>query len=109
MANLWYDYDLGNNFSAIFGGGLGAAHLNVEYNAALPTYFGSTAQYRVDDGGWGFAYQVGAGLGYDLGGGMMLSAQYRYFATSDIDVGRTDLSVTSHNFLVGLNIPLGGN
>ncbi len=109
MANLWYDYDLGNNVVAIVGGGIGAAHLDLEYNASMATYFSGTANYRLDDSGWGFAYQVGAGLGYDLGGGMMLSAQYRYFATTDIDVGNTDLAVQSHNFLVGLNIPLGGN
>jgi len=109
MANLWYDFDIGDsNFHPFIGGGIGAAHLDLEYNAAMPTYFGSMATYRLDDSGWGFAYQVGAGLGYDLGGGVMLSAQYRYFATTDIDVGNTDLAVNSHNFLVGLNIPLGG-
>jgi len=109
MANLWYDYDLGNNFYAIAGGGVGAAHLNLEYNAAMPTYFGGTATYALDDSGWGFAYQLGAGLGYELGGGIMLSAQYRYFASSEIDVASTELAVESHNFLVGLTIPLGGN
>ena len=108
MANLWYDFDLGNNFFTTIGGGLGAANLNLEYNAAMPTYFGGTALYSLDDSGWGFAYQLGAGLGYDLGGGMTLSAQYRYFATTDIDVGQTDLAVQSHNVIVGLNIPLGG-
>lgn len=109
MANLWYDFDLGNNFFTTFGGGIGAAHLDLEYNASMATYFSGTASYRLDDSGWGFAYQVGAGLGYELGGGMTLSAQYRYFGTTDIDVGNTDLAVQSHNFLVGLNIPLGGN
>jgi len=107
MANLWYDYELGGNVHAIMGGGVGGARLDLSYNAAMPTYFSGTARYHVDDQAWGFAYQAGVGLGYDLGDGIMLSAQYRYFATTDVDLGRTNLSIKSHNFLVGLTVPLG--
>jgi len=42
---------------------------------------------------------------------MMLSAQYRYFNTGAMDLSRADqieVNLESHNFLVGLNIPLGG-
>lgn len=108
MANLWYDFDLGDSpIKPFIGGGIGAAHVNLEYNAAAGTYFGGTVAYRLDDGGWGFAYQVGAGVGYDLGGGMTLSAEYRYFGATDVDVGNTEVGVESHNFMVGLRIPLG--
>jgi len=107
MANVWYDYNLGNGVTAIVGGGIGAAHVDLEYNAAVPTYFGGTVRYGLDDSGWGFAYQLGVGLGYDLGGGMTLSAEYRYFGTTDVDVGATDIGIDSHNFIVGLRVPLG--
>jgi len=110
MANLWYDFDIGDSpIKPFIGGGIGAARLDLEYRAAMSTYFGGTATYRLDDGGWGFAYQLGAGLGLELGGGMRLTAEYRYFASTDIDVGRTDLAVESHNVIVGFSIPLGGS
>jgi len=111
MANLWYDFDfMGLNpdgVTTFIGGGVGVAQLDLEYNASMSTILGGTIGYGLDDGGMGFAYQLGAGIGFDMGNGMMLSAQYRWFGTSDIDVGATDLRVESHNALVGLQIPLG--
>jgi len=111
MANLWYDFDfMGLNpdgVNTFFGGGVGVAQLDLEYNASMGTYFGGTIGYGLDDGGMGFAYQLGAGIGFDMGNGMLLSAQYRWFGTSDIDLGSTDMRVESHNALVGLQIPLG--
>jgi len=111
MANLWYDFDfMGLNpdgINTFFGGGVGVAQLDLEYNASMGTYFGGTIGYGLDDSGIGFAYQLGAGIGFDMGNGMMLSAQYRWFGTSDIDLGATDMRVESHNALIGLQIPLG--
>jgi len=111
MANLWYDFDfMGLNPDGVrtfFGGGVGVAQLDLEYNASMGTYFGGTIGYGLDDSGMGFAYQLGAGIGFDMGNGMMLSAQYRWFGTSDIDVGATDLRVESHNALIGLSVPFG--
>lgn len=54
-----------------------------------------------------FAYQFGAGLGYEFDNGLRLSAQYRYFATADADFGPVEANVQSHDFLIGLTLPLG--
>ncbi len=63
--------------------------------------------YSVDNDDWAFAYQFGAGVAYDVGNGMSLSAQYRYFGTGEFDFGpQTAFSAESHNFIVGLTIPL---
>jgi len=126
MMNVWYDFDFGDSpIRPFVGGGIGFAHASLEYDftATLPS-ISQTGYSTVDISSrpfayrgngeatdWGFAYQVGAGLGYDLGNGMMLSAQYRYFNTGAMDLSLADqieVNLESHNFLVGLNIPLGG-
>jgi len=111
MANLWYDFNfMGLNpegFHTFVGGGIGVAQIDLEYNASANTLLGGTIGYSLDDSAMGFAYQLGGGVGFDLGGGMMLSAQYRWFGTSDVDLGNTDLRVESHNAMIGLQIPLG--
>jgi len=54
-----------------------------------------------------FAYQFGAGVGYELGNGMAITAQYRYFATTEAEFGpQVAFDVDSHAFMVGLTIPL---
>jgi len=121
MMNVWYDFDFGDSpIHPFIGGGIGFAHAALDFNmgvTGLPNtlagLFGTTASYRGNGEAtdWGFAYQAGAGLGYDLGNGMMLSAQYRYFNTGAMDLSLADqieVNLESHNFLVGLNIPLGG-
>jgi len=118
MANVWRDFDLGGNLTPFVGMGIGMVNVAVEYsgNTALPsntvgslsTYgtFQNTARFATDTDGWTWGWQAGAGVAYDLGG-MSLSAQYRYFATGNIDVLGQDYGVTSHDFIVGLTIPFG--
>ncbi len=126
MYNIWHDFDFGDSpIHPFIGGGVGFAHARLQYNmtgltatgiATTTGIFGTTASisgYRGngEETDWGFAYQIGAGLGYDFGNGMMLSAQYRYFNTGAMDLSLQDqieVNLESHNFLVGLNIPLGG-
>ena len=114
MANVWYDFDMGDSPIVPFvGAGLGVASLGLDYSAAgngtYTTAYSATnvfsATARTDDSSWAFAYQFGAGVGYDFGGGL-LTAQYRYFGTRDADVGFTDIGVESHNFMIGASFPL---
>jgi len=108
MANLWYDFDLGNQSPIVpfIGGGIGLAQVGVEYDGriALPS---TTIAFSTDEDDWTFAWQLGAGLGYEFGNGMMISAQYRYFATGDITIAGEDFGLSAHEGLIGLNIPLG--
>ena len=53
--------------------------------------------------------QFGAGLAYEFPNGMRLSAQYRYFATSEADFGPGgEVKIESNDFLLGFTVPLGG-
>ncbi len=124
MANLWYDFNLGDSpITPFIGGGIGLAQVSLDYRAVvyaplndgrnplLTNATGAYGTYDVNTDDFAFAYQVGAGLGFNFGNGMMLSAQYRYFATGEVQLGASDQfsgNVEAHNFLVGLNIPIGG-
>ena len=117
MTNLWYDFDLGDDskFMPFIGGGIGAANVSVNYSGGFAgtlqtnAYSGSftgAANTSFDDSSWTFAYQLGAGLGYDLGNGTTISAQYRYFGTTEAEVGPIDQRVGGHNFLIGISLTL---
>ena len=118
MANLWYDFDLGEStpLTPFIGVGAGMARLEAEYSirATYPTntlawfpLYGSTYTSNSSADDWVFAWQVGAGLAYEFGGGMSLSAQYRYFSTGDVSLATQDISVDAHEVLIGFSIPLG--
>ena len=122
MANVWGDFDLGadNPITPFIGLGIGAANIAVDYagEIALPANMlaasysiGSTVtntvNFDMSSNAWTYAWQAGAGLAFDLGGGRSLSAQYRYFATGDVEILGQDFGISSHEALIGLRIPLG--
>lgn len=78
MANLYYDLAQMGPLTPYIGAGIGAGMVNVEY---APSGIGI-----VDDDDTIFAYQVMAGASYDLSERMALFAQYRYRATSDVEI-----------------------
>jgi len=147
MANLWYDFPLGDSgFKPFVGAGIGVANLTLSYdfraNSAIPQYrfnnigttksttkatvssvvvtntFTNTAlttsttmvtpttHFKDDEAV--FAYQFGAGLGYEFDNGIMLSAQYRYFATMEADFGDVSDNVESSDVIFSISLPFGG-
>ena len=120
MANVWYDFNMeGSPYTPFVGVGVGAVNLGVEYagRAVLPTNTAgvvpnyttlqNTIRFATDTDEWTWGWQAAAGLAYEFGNGMSLSAQYRYFSTGDITVLGQDFGVSSHEGLIGLQIPLG--
>jgi len=55
-----------------------------------------------------FAYQLGAGLGFELSPGVMMDIRYRYFAAADpefkVDGDKWDVDVDSHNLMLGMRV-----
>jgi outer membrane immunogenic protein len=84
MANGYYDFKPRSAFSPFIGGGVGFA--NVDGNG--------------DD--TVFAYQLMLGGSWTLDNRLFLDLQYRYFATTDPDLGRIEIEYNSHNLMVGL-------
>jgi len=75
MTNLWFDYRIGR-FQPYVGGGLGVAVASLD-DAEVAGIAAS------DDEATVFAYQLGAGLGYELTERWTVSLDYRFFDTMD--------------------------
>ena len=104
MANGWYDFDTGSPWKPFVGGGLGIARISL--NDVTATAFGVTVPLA-DDKDWVFAYQVGAGIGYEVTPTTTVSLGYSFFATADPDFTDVtgipfDAEYQSHNIEIGL-------
>lgn len=114
MANLWYEFDTGTAWHPFVGGGIGAALVGVEDFTLGPA--GASIQ---DDSDVTLAYQLGAGVAYDLTENIALTAQYRFFAAEDVSASdvfqvvagvpigiRNEFDYVTHNILFGIRVRL---
>ena len=80
-ANAWYDLHTGTAWTPYIGIGLGGTNLLVQLSE------GSDEDDRYFDGtGWGFAYQAGVGVAFEVLSGFSLTAGYQFFGTLETDV-----------------------
>ena len=119
MANAWYEFELGNSaFKPYVGGGVGWAHLRAEgalirqVTGVAPPYSGLTglitstfgiggpSTTRFDEHASGFAWQLGAGLDYQVSEQVSIGVQYRYFNGGEIK--DLDYDYEAHNVLGGV-------
>ena len=84
MANVYYDFDgvgpvkEGGKLVPYVMGGLGWANVDVDVSAG--------GVQLTDDDDSVFAYQLGAGVGYDVAERVTLDLGYRYYTTDDPDL-----------------------
>ena len=100
IINGLYDFKLEGPLTPYLGLGIGVARIN--YDGVTPV-----GGSRIDDSDTVFAYQGIAGVSYDLGDDMALTADYRYFRTLDpgfrTDGGTSvDSEFGEHRIMVGL-------
>ena len=105
MANVDYDFDTGSRWVPYVGGGLGVATISIDTETA-------TGRSTADDSDTVFAYQVGAGLGYEFpleeGRSVTVSLDWRYFATQDptfkgdVTGGEFDVGISGHDIGISL-------
>jgi len=102
MVNGYYDFDLNAPLTPYVGSGVGIANVDFQDYGA-----GTTAAMSGDE--TVFAYQAIVGLEYEFVDHLSALAEYRYFATSDVDVEATlgsnrnsDTSYANHSVLLGL-------
>ena len=99
MANAYFDIPTTSSVQPYIGGGVGVA--NVDYSDYATTSTGVV----MDDDNSAFAYQGMAGVAMPLNGRLSLNAEYRYFATADVEVQngtrKSDTEYKTHNFVVG--------
>ena len=81
MANAFYDFDTGSQFTPYVGVGAGVGFVSVEYEPS--------AVAIINDNAVAFAYQAMAGVAYEVSPMMSIFAGYRYRATLDPEVEAT--------------------
>jgi opacity protein-like surface antigen len=115
LGNLWVDLPIDEVIRPYVGGGIGFGRLDMDMNA---TWTVSGAEYSViDDSDWGFAYQVGAGVAFDITPNIAIDVGYRYKVINNLNFNLDDEIIASlgygdgeelekdyksHNVLVGL-------
>jgi opacity protein-like surface antigen len=103
LANLWLEVPIGlGPLRPYAGGGVGFGRLDLD----IETSGGSTL---FDDADWGFAWQLGAGVAFDVSESIAIDVGYRYKRIENVDIelpdvvgGDVEKDYKSHNFLVGL-------
>ncbi|WP_084196820.1 OmpA family protein [Solimonas soli] len=99
MANAWYDIDFGTWVVPYLGGGVGYQRTEISGSGA-------------NDSDNGFAWQLGAGVGFLLSPRTTLSLDYRFVNASDPEFGTADggkltTEYQSHNVGLGLRYAFG--
>lgn len=93
MANVYLDFVNSSPFTPYIGGGIGAAFISADFDET------SGSNLREDN--TVFAYQGTAGLAYAINPHMSLDLKYRYFGTTDVNLGDVKASFASHNVFFG--------
>ena len=108
MANIWFDIDTGSAVLPYLGGGVGLGHITLDNRSRL----GSLLQEFPESSASAFAFQAGAGVGFDIGAGVTISLGYRLYGTTAaelpwnaVDTGKDEVlkaSVLHHNMDLGI-------
>lgn len=105
MVNAYYDISTGGAFSPYIGLGLGGAQIKANSLSPISTS-------SINDTDTALAYQGIVGMSYQLSQNVALNADYRYFATRDLDfttAGNTNVSQQygNHALMFGISFSFG--
>lgn len=98
MANAWYDVDTSWGVTPYVGGGLGMARVKSQIDTLGVT------PVNLESRDTAFAYQAGAGVGFNAGPNLTLSAGYRYMGAANVDLYGADAEYRSHNVEAGARL-----
>jgi len=97
MANGYYDFKTSGKIKPYVMAGLGIAHINADDNPGVTTPWLDETY---------FAWQLGAGVGYEVSSNVTIDVGYRYLKPEGIDCPNPDyltgVSWESHNILAGI-------
>lgn len=100
MTNMYLELPIGFGFDIFAGGGIGVVMFDGEASGS-----GSLGSADFDDAGYGFAYQLKAGVAYNLTNNLALTAGYRYWRSNEVDFGEFELNdVEVHAIDLGLRL-----
>jgi len=100
QANIYWDIDTGTVFKPFVGGGMGVSFIYADYKPeGNPSYCDSTT---------GFAWNVGAGVAYDINESITVDLAYRFagfgHAEARTQYNTTKNYITANEFLLGLRL-----
>lgn len=96
LLNLYYDFDVPWRFQPYVGAGIGAAWVEADLNNA-----GGTTPNLSNDS-MELAWQLTGGLRYRMSPDLAFTGGYRYFDTTDLELGGYDIEYANHEFRIGL-------
>ena len=85
-ANLWFDIATGTPFTPYFGGGAGIGRVTLDSRFRARLSGGSVTRVFPESSASAFAFQAGAGIGYQPGAGLSASLGYRLFGTTETQI-----------------------
>ncbi|MBC8018706.1 MAG: porin family protein [Verrucomicrobia bacterium] len=97
LASGYFDFKNTSPFTPYVGGGLGVATV---YVGRITNSTGFLLSNKDDD--TVFAYQIGTGVGINVGSNVTLDLGYRYFGTTDPEFNDFKAEFDSHNLLAGV-------
>jgi opacity protein-like surface antigen len=83
LGNVWWDINLGSSLTPYIGGGAGYGESKLEGTFKGATPSGAPNFKLTDDG---FAWQLGAGVNWQIGPNVAIGVGYRYFVAPSVDV-----------------------
>lgn len=110
MINAYYDFDTNTKFTPYVSGGIGVARLKANGKVANVEH-GATTTYEIDGlsrSKNNLAWNLGAGVGYQVNENVVVDAGYRYVDNGSISVWSLDgaskmkTESKSHEFLLGV-------
>lgn len=84
LGNLWYDIQTDSGFTPYLGGGAGIGWADAD------THFYDNAPFGYGDGEAGFAFQLGAGVKFDITENIGFDVGYRFKGILDVDFDDND-------------------
>lgn len=106
LFNLFWDITTWNDLTPYVGGGLGAAFHHTE-SRITASGFGMTASGTKKQDNTDFAWQLGAGVGYNLTKNWKVDLGYRYMDMGEAEWGDKDIAhltgdIAAHEVLLGI-------
>ncbi len=105
MGNGFYDNELGPPWTLYVGGGAGLAIISINDPKIIVPGVGTIV--GADDEDAIFAYQLGAGIAYEISDSTDLTLGYRFFATADPDFNNLKTVYMRHDARLGLRFRFG--
>lgn len=101
LINAFLDFKLTKNIFPYIGGGVGLGFTDFDRHGT------NAGGVIMDDNGFGFAWQGGAGFAFPVANGTLLDVGYRFQQNPDIELTsrdgtKTDVTTDQHIFLLGL-------